>query len=238
MQNHPVLYSYRRCPYAMRARMAIGASGLQVEQREIVFWDKPSEMLQASPKGTVPVLILPNGQVLDESRDIMDWALSENDPLAWRLEAEGLAQGRDLMDECDFEFKTHLDHYKYADRFPEHEPVFYRQKAEPFIQKLERLLAESDQVNGVLALNGMANSVVDVAIFPFVRQFANVDKDWFAQSEYRHVQQWLLKQIQAEYFINVMKNRPVWQQGYQPLWVLEPSCKTRDEFLKKALLTR
>lgn len=235
MHNYPVLYSYRRCPYAIRARMAIGASGLQVEQREIVFWDKPVEMLQASPKGTVPVLILPNGQVLDESRDIIDWALSENDPLNWRLEAACQAQGIALMDECDFEFKTHLDHYKYADRFPDQPPEVYRQQGEVFLQKLEDRLLKSHSSINMLALNGAATSAVDIAIFPFIRQFAAVDKNWFAQAGYPLTKQWLNQHLNADYFMMTMKNRPVWQAEQHPLRVIEPELKTRDMFLDKAL---
>ena len=235
MANHPVLYSYRRCPYAMRARMAIAASGLQVEQREIVFWDKPEEMMEASPKGEVPVLILPNGQVVDESRDIMIWALQKRDPLKWQLGSDQVESGMALMDACDFEFKEHLDHYKYADRFPEYSQMHYRKMGEEFLNRLESILVESQAAHSVLALNGSRLSIVDIAIFPFIRQFVNVDKTWFEQGGYPCLQQWLAQHLQSDYFLAIMKNRPVWQTHFQPLWVIESELQTRDQFLTKAL---
>ena len=237
MLSHPVLFSYRRCPYVMRSRMVIAASGINVEQREIQFWDKPDEMMSASPKGTVPVLILPNGKVIDESRDIIDWALAQNDPFGWSLEAAQEVDGIALMDECDDEFKIHLDHYKYADRFPDEAVEVYRQRGEVFITKLESLLAKRQEKTSVLALNGSSISVVDIAIFPFVRQFAFVDKDWFEQGGYPLVSSWLKQHLEADYFIKIMKNRPVWQPEFEPLWVFEPEIQTRDQFLKKALKT-
>ncbi len=240
MVNHPVLYSYRRCPYAMRARMAIMASGIQVEQREIVFWDKPIEMLSASPKGTVPVLILPDGQVIDESRDIMLWALSQNDGLNWLplKQDQGFSEMMALIYICDNEFKMHLDHYKYAERFPEESPEVYRSRGGVFLQILEDLLAYSNSVNNLLALNGQQVSFADIAIFPFIRQFAHVDKQWFEQSVYTHLNKWLTQHLEVEYFTEVMKNRPVWQVFNTPLWVYEPELQTRDQFLAKAQIAQ
>ncbi|MGM0541565.1 MAG: glutathione S-transferase N-terminal domain-containing protein, partial [Pseudomonadota bacterium] len=166
MVKHPVLYSYRRCPYAIRARMAIMASGVRVEQREIVFWDKPAEMLAASPKGTVPVLILPDGQVIDESRDIMFWALSQSDKLNWLPSKKdaAFAEMISLIDLCDNEFKTHLDHYKYTENFPEELPEVYRLRGEGFLQTLEELLVQSHSVSKLLALNGKGISMTDIAL--------------------------------------------------------------------------
>lgn len=237
MSDYPILYSYRRCPYAMRARMAIGAAGLQVEQREIVFWDKPDGMMSASPKGEVPVLILPCGKVIDESRDIMLWALSQDDPLNWQLPEAFVELGTALMHECDFEFKEHLDHYKYADRFPEFSSDHYREQGEVFLKKLEDILLEKKNGGAELVLLGSSLSVVDIAIFPFIRQFANVDKAWFSEAGYACLQQWLNQHLNAEYFLDIMKNRPVWKEEFNPLWVLEPALKTRDQFLDKALIT-
>jgi glutathione S-transferase len=219
--------------------MAIMASGIQMEQREIVFWDKPQEMMIASPKGTVPVLVLPDGQVVDESRDIMLWALAQNDGLNWLCseQDEAFAEMMALIDVCDDDFKTHLDHYKYAERFPEALPVVYRQRGELFLQRLEALLADSHSANNVLALNGCYVSIADIAVFPFVRQFAQVDKAWFEQSPYTNLNAWLRQQLEAEYFTEIMKNRPVWEVSHAPLWVSEPNLKTRDQFLVKALAT-
>lgn len=245
MVKHPVLYSYRRCPYAMRARMAIVASKVQVEQREIVFWGKPAEMLTASPKGTVPVLILPNGEVIDESRDIMLWALAQSDLLKW-LPAETDADFTEMMaliDQCDDEFKAHLDHYKYADRFPERPPEFYREQGEVFLQRLEERLEagfiKTTQNQGFqekLAPKLFKNQtgLVDVALFPFIRQFAQVDKTWFDTANYPTLRAWLDSFLSSELFASAMKNRPVWQSGDSPLWVDEPDLQTRDQFTRKA----
>jgi glutathione S-transferase len=223
----------------MRARMAIMASGIQVEQREIVFWDKPTEMLAASPKGTVPVLILPDGQVIDESRDIMLWALSQSDELNWLpSEKEAFAEMTSLIDVCDNAFKTHLDYYKYAERFPEELPEVYRLRGEDFLQTIEELLAHSFTASKLLAINGKQVSMADIALFPFIRQFAHVDKQWFEQSAYGYLKIWLKQHIEAEYFTSIMKNRPVWQVSHSPLWVSEPDLTRRDQFLAKAEIAR
>ncbi len=222
--NYPILYSYRRCPYAMRARLAIYFSGVKVEQREIVFWDKPELMLQASPKGTVPVLVLPSGEVVDESWDIMQWALRESD----LLPAGQKDQINHWLQQNDFEFKGHLDAYKYPDDFPEVEQSQARQSGEKFLLKLENQLQSSTY------LLGEELSIVDLAIFPFIRQFAHVDKIWWQSANYPALKTWLNKHLESDYFKAVMKNRPVWQEGHQPLFVNEPDLQTKDQFRKKA----
>lgn len=244
MEKHPVLYSYRRCPYAMRARMAIAFSGVQVEQREIVFWDKPEQMLLASPKGTVPVLILPSGTVIDESRDIMLWALSQNKEAnqAWLFndDLEKQAQLNAWIDVCDNEFKTHLDHYKYADRFPEFSQDDYRELGCEFLNKIEQQLKINDETvledseGSELALIDNKLSMADIALFPFVRQFVNVDKAWFAQSEYTLVRRWLEQNLALHCFEAIMKNRPVWNATHKPLWVDEPDIFFKNQFIVKA----
>ncbi|WP_373020493.1 glutathione S-transferase [Thiomicrorhabdus sp.] len=229
MNVHPVLYSYRRCPYAMRARMGIYLSGIRVEQREIVFWDKPQSMLEASPKGTVPVLVMRDGDVIDESRDILLWALRQKADSRLLPEDDRLfRQMNAWIDENDGEFKSALDRYKYADRFPEHPQTFYRQQGEVFLAKLEQTLSAQAY------LLGENLSMADLAIFPFIRQFANVDKRWFAESNYVGLRNWLERHLQQDYFLEVMKNRPVWEKAHQPLWVFEPDLNRRDEFLIKA----
>jgi len=229
--SHPVLYSYRRCPYAMRARMAIYVSGLQVEQREIQFWNKPELMLAASPKGTVPVLVLPTGEVLEESRDIMLWALQQSDPLNW------LAHDKEAMEalvvKCDEEFKVHLDHYKYADRHPEFAQEHYRQQGEVFLQQLETRLSKAG-VKGEEGLFSSGVSWADIAIFPFIRQFVNVDKDWFATASYPLLRHWLAVLLEKPFFGAVMKNRPPWQTEHHALWLDEPTLQTKDQFRLKA----
>ncbi len=237
--SHPVLYSYRRCPYAMRARMAIYVAGLQVEQREIVFWQKPEPMLQASPKGTVPVLVLPdeNG-VIDESWDIVKWAFNHADSQAeanWyqglSAEQHGLAEA--LIADNDGAFKTALDCYKYADRFPDKTPLEHREAGLFFLTKLNNLLSNS---SGLL---GEPLSYADLSVCTFVRQFMNVDVAWRegeASEQFPFLMRWLQGISASEVFVNIMKNRPVWEAAHQPLWVDEPLLTTKNEFRDKALL--
>lgn len=223
-QPHPVLYSYRRCPYAMRARMGIWASGLEVEQREIVFWDKPNEMLQASPKGTVPVLILENGQVIDESLDILLYALHQNDPYQWLPSKEPERSLADSLVALNDQFKPFLDHYKYADRHPEKTQYEHREDGCFFLNHLESALTKN-----LYLLNNRV-SFADIAIFPFVRQFANVDKNWWSTRPYVKVDQWLTALVESDAFAAVMKNRPTWEPKHHPLWVNEPELTTKDTF--------
>ena len=200
----PIFYSFRRCPYAIRARLAIKVSGVQVELREVILADKPKEMLACSAKGTVPVLQFDDGTVIDESFDIMLWALKQNDPDNWL--AHSLSQeARSLIEFNDGEFKEHLDHYKYADRFPEQTMESYRARGEAFLQRLE------EQLNQNLYLAGENLSMLDVAIFPFIRQFAYVDKIWFDQTEYTKLQLWLDSLLASQLFNDVMKKYPKWK---------------------------
>ncbi|QBZ82326.1 glutathione S-transferase-like protein [Hydrogenovibrio crunogenus] len=234
-ESHPVLYSYRRCPYAMRARMGLYLSGVQVEQREIEFWDKPASMLTASPKGTVPVLVLQDDSVVEESFDIMLWALSQRDTYQW-LDSKGdlPSEQSALVEQCDEEFKPHLDHYKYADRFPEKSAKHYRAQGERFLQHLEDQLQENTHQAGDRYLFGAKVSLADIAIFPFIRQFAHVDKEWFAAASYPALRQWLIQLMESNYFKAIMKNRPKWEVGHVPLWLDEPDLMTKDQFRKKA----
>jgi len=233
MANHPVLYSYRRCPYAMRARMGIYLSGIQVEQREIVFWDKPEPMLLASPKGTVPVLVLPSGEVVDESRDILMWALKNGSEQACSDllsdDVQQIQQINDWIDRNDDDFKAWLDKYKYADRFPENSQTYYRQQGEVFLSAIEQAL------QGQSYLLGEQLTVADLAVFPFIRQFVNVDKSWSEQADYPNLKSWLAHHLESDYFVNIMKNRPTWQVEHAPLWLHEPALKTKNEFKDKAL---
>ncbi|HSI38130.1 MAG TPA: glutathione S-transferase [Methylotenera sp.] len=197
-----VLYSYRRCPYAMRARMALKYAGIAVEIHEISLKDKPESMLKVSPKATVPVLVLSDGTVLEESLDIMYWALQQSDKGSWLgVDSERLQA---LITENDGSFKQALDKYKYAIHFPEQAAEYYRAQGEVFIQKLEALLSQSkfllkDQV-----------SLVDIAIFPFVRQFASVDTDWFETAPYPKLQTWLKGLVESELFLSIMEKQPTY----------------------------
>ncbi|WP_026361911.1 glutathione S-transferase [Methylotenera sp. 1P/1] len=199
----PILYSYRRCPYAMRARMALHVSNIQVEIREISLRDKPTHMLQMSPKGTVPVLVLENGLVLEQSLDIMMWALQQHDPEGW-LHANH-EQTMQWITNNDGDFKQALDHYKYPERFPEQPQVVYRVQCEIFLQTLESALQAQPY------LMGQQVSIADIAIFPFIRQFAAVDATWFSQSPYVAVAQWLSAWVESTLFVSIMQKYPVYQ---------------------------
>ena len=203
----PVLYSFRRCPYAIRARLAIKVSDLDVELREIKLSNKPEEMLACSPKGTVPVLILPNGTVIDESKDIMEWALNQSDPNDWLTDDVALQQeANNLIDYNDNEFKKYLDLYKYADRYPENTAEYYRQQGEVFLEKLE---CELYKTKFILKED---ITLVDMAVLPFIRQFAFVDKDWFDKSQYNKLKKWLEMLLETSLFNDVMKKHPVWSK--------------------------
>jgi glutathione S-transferase len=205
----PVLYSFRRCPYAMRARMAISYSGLTVELREVVLREMPATLLACSPKGTVPVLVLPDGQVLEESRDIIDRVLAANDPDKWQPDHDDVlsAEIKCLVDQNDASFKAALDHYKYAERHPQHPAAYYRSQGEIYLQQLEQRLEQHAW------LCGKSMSVADVSIFPFVRQFAFVDKHWFDAAAYPQLQVWLNNFLQSGLFQGVMQKYPQWREG-------------------------
>ena len=194
------LYSFRRCPYAMRARMALRYSGVAVDIVEVSLKAKPAEMLALSSKGTVPVLSV-DGQVIDESLAIMRWALARHDPQDWLLkdDPQGQQAIADLIDENDQVFKVHLNRYKYAERYPEQPMTFYRAEGEVFLRRLDELLEGRDY------LLAQHPSLADVALMPFVRQFAHVDREWFAQTPYRRLQVWLQRFLESELFTSIMK---------------------------------
>ena len=204
--NIPVLYSFRRCPYAMRARMAIKKAEINIELREVLLRNKPPQLLTISAKATVPVLQLPDGTVIDESLDIMHWALTQNDPDNC-LQKEIAKDILQLIQWNDGEFKYYLDRYKYADRYPEHDEIFYRIKGEVFLIELEKRLTKKN----FLCSNDF--SLADMAIFPFIRQFAHVHLDWFQASEYSHLKPWLSKHIESPLFVSIMEKYPSWQAG-------------------------
>lgn len=204
------LYSFRRCPYAMRARLAIQLCLPQgaLELREVVLKNKPQAMLDVSPKATVPVLQLNNGAVIDESIDIARWALSLNTALSGSMyAAEHKAETDALIAENDGDFKWALDRYKYSDRF-EHDEDYYREKAKSFLMRLEDKLSQQD----FLMADQM--TLADIAVFPFVRQFAHVDKEWFEQQKnYQNLRQWLNTLLEGELFTGIMKKYPAWKEG-------------------------
>lgn len=191
-----VLYSFRRCPYAMRARMALRYSGVPLTTLEVSLKAKPAEMLAASPKGTVPVLVCADGRVIEQSLDIMRWALARNDPDNWLQPGNPLIE--QLIEQNDSVFKVQLDRYKYAIRYPEYPMEHYRAQGEQFLLRLDTLLKQSPY------LAGDSLSLADVAMAPFVRQFAHVDRDWFEQSPYSHLRIWLERFLTSTLFASVM----------------------------------
>jgi len=197
----PVLWSFRRCPYAIRARLALNYAGIAVEHREIVLRAKPVEFLATNPQGTVPVLMT-RDHVFVHSRDIMDWALNQNDPDNWR---EVPAPVMGLIAETEGPFKQNLDTYKYASRHPERDPLAARDAAGAHIQNLDAQLAQSGRW-----LTGQP-SLADFAILPFVRQFAHVDQAWFYAQPWTGVIDWLDRFKASQRFAHVMQKHPLWQ---------------------------
>lgn len=188
----PILYSFRRCPYAMRARLALAVSGTGVELREVKLAAKPAEMLAVSSKGTVPVLVLPDGEVLDESLQIMRWALAINDPEGW-LERDDIG----LIAANDGPFKEHLDQYKYPQRYAV-DPLPYRALGLAFLREIDALISAGDR------LGGGARGLNDAAIVPFVRQFAAVDPRWFDAQALPHLRAWLDDYLGSDLFRSIM----------------------------------
>lgn len=211
--TNSILYSFRRCPYAMRARLAIAISGIQIELREVVLRDKPQALLDISPKATVPVLLTPEQHIIEESLDIMLWALRQSDPQEWlsQLNDEQLSKTMQLIKHNDSEFKHYLDRYKYADRYPEHSQHYYRQQAEKTLQILELNLSK----NG--ALIRTTHSLADIALLPFIRQFAFVDKAWFDAAPYPLLQHWLSEFLAMPLFDAIMSKYPQWQSNNTPI---------------------
>ncbi len=204
------LYSFRRCPYAMRARLGLLFAELPVELREITLKNKPVHMLAISPKGTVPVLQLADGVVIEESREIMEWALEQQDPQEL-MNPKTLHQGNTLIEQNDQEFKYWLDRYKYADRHLEMTQTEYRQKGEAFLQILEELLTK----NTYLLEDSV--TIADIGIMPFVRQFAHVDRDVFYSLPYPKLQIWLKNWLAHPLFIQAMTKFQPWQDGDEPV---------------------
>ena len=201
----PILYSFRRCPYAMRARLALLASGIQCELREVVLRNKPAEFLATSPKATVPVLVTTQGEVIEQSWDIMLWALHQHDPAHWLpSDANVFERGMQLLHRCDGEFKQQLDRYKYPQRHGLEDGTAARDEAMFFLANLESLLKQQRY------LFNSSIGIFDAAILPFVRQFAHVDIDWFAAQPLPSVQAWLSAFEYSTDFKRAMTVYPAW----------------------------
>lgn len=210
-QDLPTLYSLRRCPYAMRARLGILLANQQVLIREIVTKDKPKELLKCSPKGTVPVLVLPDGKVIEQSWDVMMWALQQNDPQdLLRSRNPSLSeQIHQLIQHNDNEFIGHLEKYRASVRYRNDDIEQRRNLCEVFIAELEGKLAQHDY------LFGDSPSLADFAVMPFVSQFVRVEKKWFVQSEYQNVGRWLRTHLESKLYTQVMKQYPLWNDTKQ-----------------------
>lgn len=202
----PILYSFRRCPYAMRARLGLAYSGLKCELREVALKNKPQELRDISPKATVPVLLLPDGTVIEQSLDIIHYALACNDPDGWLYPDK--AQVTAIIQKNDTEFTTVLHKYKYHERYPEGSKTDYlKQTEEVFISWLEETLQNSSYIMG------QKISIADIAIFPFIRQWALADEEWFEISTYVHIRKWLESITNTVLYERVMIKHIPWKQG-------------------------
>ncbi len=209
MSALPILWTFRRCPYAMRARLAIQSARLKVDLREILLRDKPALFLETSPKGSVPV-VNTGTTVIEESRDIMLWALGQNDPDGWLdMPLDGLA----LIDACDGPFKTALDHTKYAVRYPNLDATAERTKAAMYLHGLNDRLSKSTY------LMDATLKLADIAIVTFVRQFANIDRVWFDTQPWPHLIRWLDQFLASAAFTGIMTKYPTWQEGHDTLFL-------------------
>ncbi|MGH6761194.1 MAG: glutathione S-transferase [Phyllobacterium sp.] len=214
MSEFPILYSFRRCPYAMRARLALMFAGQACELREIVLRDKAPEFLEASPSKTVPTLVLPDGRIIDESLDIMIWAMQQSDSAGSHASGGAFT----LIAINDGPFKASLDRYKYPDRHPSVDRDEERGKAALILHDLDRRLQSSGYlVNETLSLT-------DMAILPFVRQFAQVDRDWFDRQDWPHLLRWLNAFLASELFQAAMTKYPRWNAG-DPTTLFAAPCR-------------
>jgi glutathione S-transferase len=200
-----VLYSFRRCPYAMRARLALRVSGIVYEHREVALKSKPAEMLAVSPKGTVPVMCLSTGEVLEQSLDIMLWALRLKDPEDWLPQSpDEWHKVEATIAKNDGKFKADLDRYKYPQRFGLTNGLAHRDAAAVWLHELDQRLQQDGYLSGVHW------GLLDVCLAPFVRQFARTDRAWFDAQPWHHLSTWLQAFENSEAFLAVMHKHPMW----------------------------
>ena len=204
--NLPILYSFRRCPYAMRARMAIHISGQKCELREVLLRDKPPSMLEYSSKGTVPVLILQDDKVIDESLDVIDWALNLNDPDNWQR-SKDTEKTKELIKINDGEFKYHLDRYKYSKRYDNEDPEFHRKRCLKFIESINNELNNSEYIFDDNI------SYADIVLLPFIRQYRIADIEWFDSLPYNNLKKWLSSFLDSYLLNSIMKKYDLWKEG-------------------------
>tara|TARA_B100000427_G_scaffold326880_1_gene336367 strand:+ start:1421 stop:2011 length:591 start_codon:yes stop_codon:yes gene_type:complete len=190
----------------MRARMAIYTSQQKCEIREVLLKDKPPSMLGYSSKGTVPVLVLQSGNVIDESLDVIDWALDINDPYNWKRSKDS-KKTKELIEINDGDFKFHLDRYKYSKRYENEDPNFHREKCLTFIKMINEELKDSKYIydNEI--------SYIDISLLPFIRQFRIADNEWFDELPYENVKSWLSKFLDSSLLNSIMKKYDLWKEG-------------------------
>ena len=212
-RKYPILYTFRRCPYAMRARLAIKASRVIVEIREVKLKNKPEELLNISPKATVPVLYISSKKIIEESLDIMKWALEINDPLKLlKQEKLNRIEVHNTLNKLENDFKQNLDRYKYSSRFDQPNPELYRDKNLKILNEFNNLLQHN---KGIYSSH---LSLLDYAIFPFVRQFRNVNSVWFDSLELKFLKSWLYELIDSDEFSSIMKKNLIWEPNQKPIY--------------------
>lgn len=213
--NLPILYSFVRCPYAMRARMALLEAGINCVLREVDLKNKPASMLEISPKGTVPVLLLKTGEVIEESLDIVNYALEQNELFnIQKYNKQKQAELQELITNNDTKFVKLLRPYKYPERYPEHSQETCKKQIQvEFLDKYEKMLDNNQFLLGL-------KSIADIAILPFIRQFAIVDQEWFYTSNYKNIIAWLKLMTDNPNFQNIImaKHQP-WQNSDTPVYL-------------------
>ena len=210
--KYPILYSFKRCPYAMRARMALQLAGIKCEIREVRLNNKPDHMLEVSPKGTVPVLVLED-KVIDESNDIINWVLDDHNIFDENITIEQLNLTEDLIKLYDEEFKFHLDRYKYATRYENSDKEHHRSKCLEMLVSLEKIVHDSNWIFGDDI------SKLDISIFPFIRQFRIANPEWFdSQEDINKIKKMLMSFLESALFKDIMHVYDVWQVNSEPVY--------------------
>ena len=210
--NNPILYSFKRCPYAMRARMALRLADIKCELREVRLNNKPKDMLIASPKGTVPVLILKD-RVIDESIEIIDWVLERYDLFKNNISKENDILTRDIISIFDYKFKYHLDRYKYSSRYEDNNANEHREECMKILYKIEKIISADKWFFGEKV------NKLDISILPFIRQFRIADNQWFdKQTKINKVKKLLSNFLESELFKDIMFNYDVWEKGKEPIY--------------------
>ncbi len=210
--NYPILYSFIRCPYAMRARMILKLADIKCELREVRLNNKPEHMLEASPKGTVPVLILED-KIIDESIDIVNWALNITNVFEGNIKQNQINLTEELIDLFDDKFKYHLDRYKYSNRYEDVDVEHHQNECLNILKKLETI------IDGTNWFFGNSISKLDILILPFIRQFRIADQEWFdSQQNIPGIQRVLMNFLDSNIFKSVMNKYEEWCEGSDKIY--------------------